>query len=161
LDASFPVRSDLNGGFLKEDRNLSNLRKKKEEGYNVGRLKRQAPSDYRSVTYNQFGFDEKRGHDKYAYVRFSKIGWVKIRYSRTIPDHGIIKEVTFKKERTGEWFVSFGLDTDDEHVPENPDVDSLNASNSVGTDLGIQDYIHSSDGKTVECLDLEDEYDRF
>ncbi len=62
-------------------RNLSNLRKKKEKGYNVGRLKRQAPSDYRSVTYNQSGFDldEKRGHDKYAYVRFSKIGWVKIR----------------------------------------------------------------------------------
>jgi len=57
-------------------RNLSNLRKKKEKGYKVGRLKQQAPTDYRSVTYNQSGFDldEKRGHDKYAYVRFSKIG---------------------------------------------------------------------------------------
>jgi len=143
-------------------RNLSNLRKKKEKGYNVGRLKRQAPAEYRSVTYNQSGFDldEKRGRDRYAYVRFSKIGWVKIRYHRPIPDHATIKEVTFKKETTGEWFVSFGLETDDTDLPEKPDVDSLDATNSVGIDLGIQNYIHTSDGKTVDWPDLEDEYER-
>ncbi len=142
-------------------RNLSNLRKKKEKGHKVGRLKRQAPSDYRSVTYNQSGFDldEKRGHDKYAYVRFSKIEWVKIRYSRPIPDHATIKEATFKKETTGEWFVSFGLETDDADLPEKPTVDSLNTSNSVGIDLGIRNYIHTSDGKTVDWLDLENDYE--
>jgi len=114
------------------------------------------------VTYTQSGFDldEKRGHDKYAYVRFSKIGWVKIRYSRPIPDHATIKAVTFKKETTGEWFVSFGLETDDANLPEKPDVDSLDASNSVGIDLGILNYIHTSDGKTVDWLELEDDYDR-
>ena len=143
-------------------RNLSNLRKKKENGYNVGRLKRQAPAEYRSVTYNQSGFDldEKRGRDRYAYVRFSKIGWVKIRYHRPLPDHAAIKEVTFKKERTGEWFVSFGLETDDADLPAKPDVDSLDASNSVGIDLGILNYIHTSDGKAVDWLDLEDDYER-
>jgi len=141
--------------------NLTVLSELKEKGYSVGRLKRQAPSDYRSVTYNQSGFDldEKRGHDKYAYVRFGKIGWIKIRYPRQIPDHATIKEVTFKKERTGERFVSFSLETGDE-VPEKPSVDSLDASNSVGIDLGIQSYIHTSDGKMVEWLDLEDEYER-
>jgi putative transposase len=114
------------------------------------------------VTYNQSGFDldEKRGHDKYGYVRFSKIGWVKIRYSRPVPDHATIKEVTFKKETTGEWFVSFGLETDGANLPEKPPVDSLDASNSVGIDLGIQNYIHTSDGKTVDWLDLEDGYER-
>lgn len=143
-------------------RNLSNLKKKKENGHKVGRLKRQAPTEYRSVTYNQSGFnlDEKRDHDKYAYVRFSKIGWVKIRYSRPIPDRATIKEVTFKKETTGEWFVSFGLETDEGDLPEKPVVDSLDASNSVGIDLGILNDIHTSDGKTVDWLDLEDEYDR-
>ncbi|ACV12841.1 transposase, IS605 OrfB family [Halorhabdus utahensis DSM 12940] len=142
--------------------NLTVLSKLKERGYNVGRLTRQAPSDYRSVTYNQSGFDldEKRGHDKDAYVRFSKIGWVKIRYSRPIPDHATIKEVTVKQETTGEWFVSFGLEIDDATLPEKPDVDSLDASNSVGIDLGILNYIHTSDGTTVEWLDLEDEYER-
>jgi putative transposase len=143
-------------------RNLSNLRKKKEKGYKVGRLKRQSPADYRSVTYNQSGFDldEKRGHDKYAYVRFSKIGWIKIRYSRAIPDRATIKEVTFKKETTGEWFVSFGLETDDADLPEKPDVDSLDTTNTIGIDLGILNYIHTSDGKTIDRLDLVDEYDR-
>ena len=113
------------------------------------------------MTYSQSVFDlnEKRGHDKYAYVRFSKIGWVKIRYSRPIPDHAIIKEVTFKKETTGEWFVSFGLETDDANLPEKPHVDSLDTSNSVGIDLGIQNYIHTSDGKTVDWLDVEDDYE--
>ena len=142
--------------------NLTVLSELKEKGYGVGQLKRQAPTEYRSVTYNQSGFDldEKRGHDKYAYVRFSKIGWVKIRYSRPIPDHATIKEVTFKKETTGEWFVSFGLETDEADLLEKPDVDSLDTSNSIGIDLGIQNYIHTSDGKTVDWLNLEDEYDR-
>jgi putative transposase len=142
--------------------NLTVLSELKEKGYSVGQLKRQAPSEYRSMTYNQSGFDldEKRGHDKDAYVRFSKIGWVKIRYSRPISDHSTIKEVTVKKERTGDWFVSFGLETDDEQIPEKPDVDLLDTTNSVGIDLGIQNYIHTSDGKTVDWLVLEDEYDR-
>jgi len=143
-------------------RNLSTLRKKKEKGHKVGRLTRQAPAEYRSVTYNQSGFDldEKGDHDKYASVRFSKIGWVKIRYSRPSPNRATIKEVTVKKERTGEWFVSFGLETDDADLPEKRAVDSLNTKNSVGIDLGIQNYIHTSDGKTADWLDLEDEYER-
>ena len=143
-------------------RNLSNLRKKKEKGYNVGRLKRQALTDYRSVTYNQSGFDldEKRGRDRFAYVHFSKVGWLKIRYHRPIPDHATIKEATFKKETTGDWFVTFSLTTDDEHVSGKPDVASLDASNSVGIDLGVLNYIHTSDGKTVDWLNLENEYER-
>ena len=142
--------------------NLSNLRKKKEKGNKVGWLKRQSPAEYRSVTYNQSGFDldNKRGRDGFAYVRFSKIGWVKIRYHRSLSEHASIKEVTLKKERTGEWFVSFSLETDDEHVPEKPPLDTLDASNSVGIDLGILNYIHTSDGKTVDWLNLEDEYER-
>ena len=143
-------------------RNLSNLRKKKEKGYNVGWLKRQSPADYRSVTYNQSGFDldNKRGRDGFAYVRFSKIGWVNIRYHRPLPGHATIKEVTLKQEVTGEWFVSFSLEIDDDHVPEKPALDTLNAGNSVGIDLGILNYIHTSDGKTVDWLDLKDEYER-
>jgi len=143
-------------------RNLSNLHKKKKKGHKVGRLKRQTPTDYRSVTYNQSGFDldKKRGRDRFVYVRFSKIGWVKIRYHRPIPDHAIIKEVTVKKETTGEWFVSFGLETDDANLPDKPALESLDTSNSVGIDLGILNYIHTSDGKTVDWLNLEEEYER-
>ncbi len=38
-------------------------------------------------------------------------------------------------------------------------MNSLDASNSVGIDPGILNYIHTSDGKSVDWLDLEDEYD--
>ena len=93
-------------------------------------------------------------------LHFSKVGWFKIRYSRSIPDHATVKEATFKKERTGEWFVTFSLEIDDERLPQNPALDKLDASNSVGIDLGILNYIHTSGGKTVESLDLDDEYER-
>jgi putative transposase len=45
-------------------------------------------------------------------------------------------------------------------LPEKPGVDSLDTSNSVGIDLGILNYICTSDGKTVDWLDLEDDYER-
>ncbi len=54
----------------------------------------------------------------------------------------------------------FGLETDGTDLPEKPNVDSLDTSNIVGIDLGIQNYIHTSDGKTVDWLGLEDDYER-
>lgn len=89
-----------------------------------------------------------------------KIDDIEIRYHRPVPDKAIIREVIVNKETTGDWFVSFGLETDEADLPGKPDVDSLDASNTVGIDLGIQNYIHTSDGKTVEWLDLNDEHDR-
>ena len=76
------------------------------------------------------------------------------------PEEADIKEVTIKKETTGEWFVSFALEPDETDLPEKPDVNSLDTSNSVGVDLGIQSYIHTSDAKTVDWLTLENESDR-
>ncbi len=112
------------------------------------------------MTFSQSGFELKNTSGRRATLWLSKIGDIKIRYHRPIPDEADIKEVTVKKETTGEWFVSFGLETDDADLPEKPDVDSLDASNSVGIDLGILNYIHTSDGNTVDWLDLEDEYER-
>jgi putative transposase len=94
-------------------------------------------------------------------VRFSKIGWVKIRYHRSITDHATIKEVTFKKETPGEWFVSFGVETDAANLPENPPVDSLDASNSVGIDPGIENYIHTADGIRSSLVAVKGELTRF
>ena len=112
------------------------------------------------MTFSQSGFELKNTSGRHATLWLSKIGDIKLRYHREIPDEADIKEVTVKKETTGEWFVSFGLETDDASLPEKHDVDSLDASNSVGIDLGILNYLHTSDGKTVDWLDLEHEYDR-
>ena len=160
----FPVFSEVNSKALQRTvtrfyQNLSNLSEKKQNGHNVGKLTWKSQTDYQSMTYSQSGFELKNTSGRHATLELSKVGDIRIRHHREIPDETKIKEVTIKKETTGEWFVSFGLETDDADLPEKPAVDSLNTSNSVGIDLGILNYIHTSDGKTVDWLNLEDEYE--
>ncbi|MDB2226345.1 transposase [Halorubrum ezzemoulense] len=140
--------------------NLSNLSEKKRNGQKVGMLKWKSPAEFQSMTYSQSGFELKNTSGRNATLWLSKIGDIPIRYHRELPDTAEIKEVTIKKETTGEWFVSFGLETDEADLPEKPSVDALNTNNSVGIDLGIRNYIHTSDGKTVDWLDLGDEYEQ-
>ncbi|MFC7021154.1 MULTISPECIES: RNA-guided endonuclease InsQ/TnpB family protein [Haloarcula] len=140
--------------------NLNRLSEQKQNGNKVGKLKWKSPTEFQSMTYSQSGFELKNTSGRRATLWLSKIGEIKIRYHREIPTNVEIKEVTVKKEMTGDWFVSFGLEMDDADLPEEPDVNSLNASNSVGIDLGIRNYIHTSDGTTVDWLDLEEEYER-
>ncbi|MWV41040.1 RNA-guided endonuclease TnpB family protein [Natrialba sp. INN-245] len=161
----FPVFSEVNSKALQRTvtrfyDNLSNLIDQKQNGRKVGKLKWKSPREFQSMTYSQSGFELKNTSGRHATLWLSKIGNIKIRYHRDIPNEADIKEVTVKKETTGEWFVSFGLETDEDDLLENPEVDSLDANNSVGIDLGILNYIHTSDGKTVDWLDLEGEYDR-
>ncbi|WP_142861249.1 RNA-guided endonuclease InsQ/TnpB family protein [Salinigranum halophilum] len=161
----FPVFSEVNSKALQRTvtrfyQNLSNLSDKKQNGHKVGKLKWKSPTEYQSMTYSQSGFELKNTSGRHATLELSKVGDIRIRHHREIPDEADIKEVTIKKETTGEWFVSFGLETDDADLPEKPDVGWLDTSNSVGIDLGILNYIHTSDGKTVNWPDLEDEYER-
>jgi putative transposase len=159
---TFPVFSEVHSKALQRTvtrfyQNLDRLSKQKQHGRKVGKLKWKSPREFQSTTYSQSGFELKNTSGRRATLWLSKIGDIPIRYHRDIPDEADIKEITVKKETTGEWFVSFGLETDES---EKPDVDSLDASNSIGVDLGILNYIHTSDGTTVDWLDLEDEYGR-
>ena len=161
----FPVFSEVNSKALQRTitrfyQNLNRLSGQKQNGNKVGKLKWKPPREFQSMTYSQSGFELKNTSGRNATLWLSKIGNIKIRYHREIPDEADIKEVTVKKETTGGWFVSFGLETDDADLPEKTALDSLNASNSVGIDLGILNYIHTSDGKIVNWLNLEDEYER-
>ena len=161
----FQVFSEVNSKALQRTvtrfyQNLSNLKAQKDNGNKVGNLKWKSPREFQSMAFSQSGFELKNTSGRRATLWLSKIGDIKIRYHRTIPDEAAIKEVTVKKETTGKWFVSFGLETDKADLPGKPDVDSLDTSNSVGIDLGILNYIHTSDGKTVDWLDLEEDYDR-
>ena len=141
-------------------RNLNGLSEQKQNGRKVGKLKSKSPTEYHSITYSRSGFELKDTSGRHATLELSKVGDIRIRYHPEIPDQAEVKEVIIKKETTGGWFVAFGLETGDADLPENPDVDSLNTSNSVGIDLGILNYSHTSDGKTVDWLDSEDDYER-
>jgi putative transposase len=45
-------------------------------------------------------------------------------------------------------------------LPEKPDVDDVDVEDCIGIDLGINNYMYTSDGDSVDWLDLSDEYDR-
>jgi len=161
----WPVFSEVHSKALQKTvkrfyDNLSTLSEKKKKGYKVGELRWKSPREYQSVTYSQSGFELKNTSGRHATVWLSKIGDIPIRYHRPIPDTASIKEVTLKQETTGEWYVTLGLKVEDTALPEKPDVDELTAEDWVGIDLGITNYIYTSDGDSVDWLDLSDEYER-
>lgn len=161
----FPVFGEVHSKALQRTvtrfyDNLSTLKEKKERGYKVGELRWKPPREFRSMTYSQSGFELNNTSDRTATLSLSKIGDIPIRYHRPLPDEAAIKEVTVKYETTGEWFVTFALDVDDDHFPETPAIDELDPDDCVGVDLGIQNYIHTSDGLSVGNLDVEAAYQR-
>jgi len=150
--------------------NLKGLSALKENGYGVGQLKWKPPREFRSFTYSQSGFklDKKGGQ---TVLSLSKLADIPIRLHRTIPDvhksnsscaahqkspisedDATLKQVTLKKEPTGEWFATFGVQMAREppEPPENPE-------KCVGIDVGILKYAHDTDGTAVGSLDLSDE----
>ena len=70
--------------------NLSTLRAQKENGRAVGMLKWKPPQEYRSLTYNQSGFELKNTSGR-ATLWLSKIGDIPIHIHRDIPENAIIK----------------------------------------------------------------------
>lgn len=131
----------------------------KERGYDVGRLKWKAPREYRSITYNQSGFDvdHNTGQPGHATVHFSGIGTFDLNYHRPLPDDATITQVILKKQKTGDWTVSICVKYDADY-PEKPPVESIDPDDTVGIDLGITKFIHDSTGRAV--LPLDEEADR-
>jgi len=141
---------------------LETLQERRDEGYNCGRLQWQGAGEFRSVSYNQssrFNVDYNTGDDRFVRLRLEKIGWFKIRADRDVPPAEDIDEVILKNETTGEWYVS--LVTTMEDTPEKPPLSEIEPEDCVGVDLGITNYIHTSENLSVDMLDLSDEYDRY
>jgi putative transposase len=121
----------LQTAVMRIEQNVKSLGGLKENGYGVGQLKWKPPREFRSFTYSQSGFklDEKGGQ---TILSLSKLAEIPIRLHRPIPDDAKLKQVTVKKEPTGEWFATFGVEMDCEppKPPENPE-------KCVGIDVGI------------------------
>ena len=136
---------------------IKSLSELKEKGYNVGSLNWKAPKEFRSFTYVQSGFefDKKNGQ---TVLSLSKLADIPIVRHRQIPDEESVKEVTLKKEPTGEWYASLAVD--DKEEPSKPSLAEIDATDMVGIDVGILKYAHDTDGTAVGSLDLADERDR-
>ena len=137
--------------------NLSGLQQLKENGYSVGELRWKSPTEYRSLTYNQSGFDvdKNTGRDGWGELRLSKIGTVPIRLHRDIPEDATVKQVAIKKEKTGKWYATVAVEFDRE-PPGKPD----DPERVVGIDAGIIKQTHDTNGVAVKPPDLSDERNR-
>jgi putative transposase len=134
--------------------NVKALGKLKEQGYTVGELRWKSSREFHSFTYNQSGFElDKKGGQ--TVLSLSKLADIPIILHRPVPDGATIKEVTLKKEPTGEWFAIFGIERDCE-----PPAKPANPKKCVGIDVGILKYAHDTDGFAVGSLDLSDERER-
>ena len=139
-------------------KNINSLGKLKQQGYTVSKLRWKSPREFRSFTYNQSGFElDKKGGQ--TVLSLSKLADIPIERHRLLPDDATVKEVTLKKEKTGEWFAIFGVEMDTEPPPK-PSLDEIDAENMVGIDVGILKYAHDTDDTAVGALDLSNERDR-
>ena len=107
------------------------------EGKGYPRLK--AKERYRSFTYPQSdAFRILEGGTK---IRLSKIGNVTLRYHRIL--EGTPKTATVTRYPSGSWYVSICC--------ELPDV-AVEGASLTGFDLGLTNYLTSSDGKVTKPL---------
>lgn len=90
--------------------------------------------------------------EKYLYIKVPKMGLVKVRLHRHVPDGAILKQLQFIKKSDG-WFVSLRLE--DVTVPTiTPDAVIPNWDNSMGLDavLHEDDYLATSDNTKLPSL---------
>ncbi|WP_135306458.1 RNA-guided endonuclease InsQ/TnpB family protein [Haloarcula amylovorans] len=127
-----------------------------ERGYDVGRLKWKKPREYRSITYNQKGFDvdHNTGQTEHAVVELKKIGDFHLNYHRPLPDNAEITQVILKKQKTGAWTISICIEYNADY-PEKPPVESIDPVNAIGIGLGIAKFIYDSTGRAIRPLDEE------
>jgi len=132
-----------------------------DRGYDVGQLKWKPPREFRSIIYNQSGFDvdHNTGRTGHARVNFSKIGDFHLNYHRPLPDDGDITQVILKKEKTGDWTVSIVVDYNPGYS-EKPAVEDIDPEETVGIDLGITKFIHDSNNHSFESLDEQQDRER-
>ena len=142
--------------------NKRGLQELQANGYDVGELKWKPPREFRSFTYNLRGFelDKNSGPTGRGLLTLKKVAGetidVPIRLHRDLPD-GEVKQLTIKQEPTGAWYASFTIQTDQ---PEKPDVPDIDPDDCVGIDLGVQSFIHDSDGRAIGRLYLDDDRER-
>ncbi|KKL22438.1 hypothetical protein LCGC14_2435440 [marine sediment metagenome] len=112
--------------------NLKSLSQLKKNGRKVGRLRYKGERWYKTLTFNQSGFNINTD----GKLELSKIGCINIKLHRRV--EGKIKQVKVKREATGKWFAILCVEQD---LPET----RSKITNPVGIDLGLTDFVIDSD----------------
>ena len=96
---------------------------------------------YRSMTFSHISKRLIREvHRKFAKVVIPKVGHLKIRYHRPLPD-GKIKNLTISRKASG-WYVSICVEV--------PDPVEVPVQTTIGVDVGLNVFVVDSDGQRVD-----------
>jgi putative transposase len=142
---------------------IKGLAQLRDNGHEIGALNWKKPREFKSFTYRQRGFelDNKSGPDGRGLLILKKVRGqtleIPIRLHRDIPEEDTIKHVTVKQAATGAWYASFSVEREE---PDKPAPEEIDPANTVGLDLGVLNFIHDSDGRSIDRLDLSDDRER-
>ena len=123
------------------------------KGGKSGRPRFKTEADYRTMTFSTANNNWiKLVRKNWIYIRLPKLGVVKVRMHRSIPDGFTIKQASVTRKVDG-WFIQLMLE--DSSVPEfTPDQVSPNWNNSIGLDAVLHEdvYLATSEGEKLPSL---------
>jgi putative transposase len=126
----------LQNVFDRLDKAYQNFFSRVKKGEKPGFPRFKPLKRYTSFTYPQSGFKILEN----GRLLLSGIGEIRMFKHRDV--RGIIKTVTIKKDRVGDWFASFSVDL--------PDPEHKEQKTAVGNDLGLKNLVMNSDGNPMD-----------
>jgi putative transposase len=140
LKAEFPEYKIVHAHVLqnvikKLNRSFENFFRRCKEGGKVGFPRFKGKDRYDSFQFNNTGFSLNG-----SVLSLSKIGNVKVRLSRELPDGAVIKTCTVKRSVSG-WFCTLTFEYEPTFLPTNTD--------AIGIDVGIENFAALSDGTMI------------
>jgi len=123
------------------------------KGGKSGRPRFKTEADYRTMTFSTASDDwVKLIRKNWIYIRLPKLGVIKVRMHRPLPDGFTIKQVSVTRKADG-WFMQLILE--DLSVPDfTPDQIIPNWDNSIGLDAVLHEdvYLATSEGEKLPSL---------
>lgn len=119
------------------DRAYDNFFRRVKQGFEAPGFPRfKKPGAWDSITYPQY-----RDIPGIDHIKVSKIGDIKIRYHRDLPNNARIKTLTISKE-AGKWFACFSF----EGIVSNEPKQEI-MTRTLGIDMGLNDFWYDSGGE--------------
>ena len=115
--------------------NIHALAGLKRKGRRVGGLRFKGSGWFKTLNYNQSGFNLENGK-----LVLSKVGKIPIKLHRKI--EGEMKGVIVKRERSGRWYAVFQIEDEPGPLPK--------TGKAIGLDVGIKHFLTDSWGRQVE-----------
>ncbi|WP_293097512.1 transposase [Moorena sp. SIOASIH] len=156
LDFSRVPANTLQQVCQRVDKAFERFTRSDASGHRSGKPRFKSQSRYRSFVLEGAGLDLHSCSigGKFLYLKVPKLGLLKVRYHRPLPDGAILKQVQLIKKNDG-WFVNLRLD--DPTVPTiSPDQFIPTWENSLGMDAVLHEdhYIATSEGVKLPSVKL-------